>query len=254
MEDIMKKIVSVALALLFLLGLSVSSALAYDFLNNTMVQPWHLTNPTGGAYQNARTNPIQGATPEFNTYGANWNPSTHVLTIFSNWGPARDGTLGVTTADLFIDLGCNGTYDFAVGLDLNSNGNGLNRAGLVYSTATYQTSQDLFNANGGVIYGGQVDPTSPHAIPVLAAGGVTGATASPVLWSTLGGLPDYSVSVNLTGLVDGNFGFLWGSGTCGNGPIETCVPIPPSVLLMGSGLLGLGLLGWRRRGTQDQVS
>ena len=25
------------------------------------------------------------------------------------------------------------------------------------------------------------------------------------------------------------------------------VPIPPSVLLMGSGLLGLGLVGWRRR-------
>jgi hypothetical protein len=29
--------------------------------------------------------------------------------------------------------------------------------------------------------------------------------------------------------------------------IESAVPLPPSVLLVGSGLLGLGLLGWRRR-------
>jgi len=33
------------------------------------------------------------------------------------------------------------------------------------------------------------------------------------------------------------------TGSAGNGE----VPIPPSVLLMGSGLVGLGLVGWRRR-------
>ncbi len=242
----MKRTVSVACALVLVLGLLVSGALAtYDIPNTTQVQPWYLTS-SNGAFQDAATNPIQNAgTHEFETYGANWNPTTHILTIFSNWGPARDGSLGVTTADLFIDRGCDGTYDFAVGLDTG-------RAGHIYSAAINTTSQNLFDANGGVIYGGVVDPASPHAIPVLGILSPNNLTI-PVTWNTLAGLPDYSVDVDLTGQVSGDFGFIWGSGTCANGPMESCVPIPPSVLLMGSGLLGMGLIGWRRRSSEGQV-
>jgi hypothetical protein len=39
--------------------------------------------------------------------------------------------------------------------------------------------------------------------------------------------------------------YTWNSG--GGGLFRYHTPLPPSVLLMGSGLLGLGLLGWRRR-------
>jgi hypothetical protein len=232
----MKRTVSVACALVLVLGLWVSGALAHDYLNNTMVQP-----NTGGAYQNARTNPIQSQ-PYFNTYGADWDGS--VLTIFSNWGPARDGYLGVTTADLFIDLGCDGTYDFSVGLDTNPNGQGLNRAGIVYNGA-------ITTSFAGGTFGLRVDPASPHLIPVLM-GTDTGNTTT-VTWNTEAGSPDYSVAVDLSSLVSGKFGFIWASATCANGPMEACVPIPPSVLLMGSGLLGVGLLGWRRQGSEDQV-
>ena len=33
----------------------------------------------------------------------------------------------------------------------------------------------------------------------------------------------------------------------GGGQLRAHTPVPPSVLLLGSGLLGLGALGWRRR-------
>ena len=48
---------------------------------------------------------------------------------------------------------------------------------------------------------------------------------------------------------------VWNSGAVANGgPIGSrdagtfaMIPIPASILLLGSGLLGLGLIGWRRR-------
>jgi hypothetical protein len=55
-------------------------------------------------------------------------------------------------------------------------------------------------------------------------------------------LPDGIANFKVTFLVTegGDFSF-------GLRQVATTVPIPPSVLLMGSGLLGLGLVGWRRR-------
>lgn len=240
----MRKTVHLACAVALLLSLWVSGALAYCINNTTQVQPWYLTSPNG-AYQNAASNPIQGAPHEFNTYWAKWNGSSQTLTILTDFSPLKDGLLGVTTADLFIDTNCDGTYDLAIGLDTNPKGLGLNRAGNVYSVASFLTSQSVFGSNGGVIYGGQVDPDSPHDIPVLANGSAIGTT--DVIWMPLEGLPSYRLEINLTGLVGNNWNFIWGGGTCGNGPMEGHIPVPPSVLLLGSGLLGLGLVGrWRR--------
>jgi hypothetical protein len=71
-------------------------------------------------------------------------------------------------------------------------------------------------------------------------GGITGS----------GGLIKNSVTFQLTGatgldtslITDVSFQY----GTALDEP-NIVVPLPPSVLLMGSGLLGLGLVGWRRR-------
>ena len=40
----------------------------------------------------------------------------------------------------------------------------------------------------------------------------------------------------------GNFSFIYAPATCANSVLTGSVPLPPSVLLLGSGLVGLGLL------------
>ncbi len=68
----------------------------------------------------------------------------------------------------------------------------------------------------------------------------------------------YEIKIRLSGIEGFNpsagFAFVWGTGTCGNDAIVNGlaagvapVPLPPSVLLLGSGLLGLALLGFRRK-------
>lgn len=61
------------------------------------------------------------------------------------------------------------------------------------------------------------------------------------------------LSFNYTGLEFERFAFMVKSGTCGNDTMvatatlgDNPVPLPPSALLLGTGLVGLVGLGWRR--------
>jgi hypothetical protein len=235
----MKRTVSIALALVFLLGLSVSGALAYGYNDTTNVQEWR-AGAVYGAWKD-----VIGDTSVFDTFGANLSGNT--LTIFTNWNPNKDGDVdaAVKTADLFIDLGCNGSLDYAIQLDT------LSRTGKVYANPTYNTSDDIFKTKTSLIYGGNYDEASPKLVPVQATSSDTDTTS--VVWTIGSGGLGNEVAIDLAGLVSGQWGFVWGTATCANDSFAACVPIPPSVLLMGSGLLGLGLLGWRRRGSEDQV-
>jgi hypothetical protein len=231
----MKKTVSVALTLVFLLGLSVSGALAYTFNDNTLVQNWN----QGAAYGGGAWQDVIGDTNVFDTFGANLSGNT--FTIFTNWNPSKDGDLGysqVKTADLFIDVGCNGTWDFAVRLDTAGQGN-------VYANPLYNTSNDIFAPLTSLIYGGKYNEASPTFAPVEATSAATGSTS--VVWTLGSGGLNNQVAVDLTGLAS-PYCFFWGTATCANDGFSDKVPLPPSVLLLGSGLLGLGLVRWRRQG------
>jgi hypothetical protein len=238
----MKKTVSVALALCFLLGSAVSGALAYNFNDTTQVQEWY----QGAVFGSGAWKDVIGDAKLFDTFGANLNGST--LTIFTNWNPNKDGNVNtaVKTADLFIDKGCDGSLDYAVALDT------LTGTGKVYANPSYNTSDVIFKQTN-LVYGGKYDEASPKPVPVRTISNDNGSPTSVVWTIGTGGLNN-EVAVDLSGLVDSKFGFVWGTATCANDAFSTCVPIPPSVLLMGSGLLGLGLLGWRRRGSEDQAS
>lgn len=241
----MKKTVTVALALVFLSGIAVSGALAntYDFHDNTLVQEWNSGHPYGsGAWED-----VIGETSVFDTFGADLNGN--LLTIYTNWNPNKDGNTdaAVKTADLFINVGCDDTWDYAIQLDT------LTGTGLVYTSPAYNTSDNIFKSNTNLVYGGNYDQANPQLVPVQSTSSDTGTTS--VVWTIGTGGLNNQVDISLAGLsLENKWGFVWGTATCGNDGFAACVPIPPSMLLMGSGLLGLGLWGWRRRGSEEQVS
>jgi hypothetical protein len=244
----MRKTIFLTLALLIGLSLGATGVLADSFiLNNTVVS--RTDNPTVFA-NDGRVNPIQDpGSPDFNTFGAVWNSATQHLSIYTNWTNTFDtvpNPLGydgfVKTADLFIDTNNDKVYDFSVGLSQA-------RLGNIYNGGTTNSF-----VNGGYVGGAYIksaaNPTA-HLIGVTMADD-TGNNAN-VVWSPLGSygidgiIARYIVDIDLSGQGLGDFTFLWASGTCGNGPMEGQVPIPPTALLMGGGLLGLVGLGWRRR-------
>jgi hypothetical protein len=246
----MKKTVTVALALVFVLGLLVSGALAdtYDYPDNTKVQEW----VSGSVYGSGAWKDVIAASGDvsFDTFGADY--SNGILTIYTNWDPGKDGDVStlVKTADLFIG-DCNGDIDYAIRLDDNV---GTGNKGYVFDDPGYKTSDDIYKGTSGLIYGGRYDEGNPKPVPVEATTGFNGTTTS-VVWTLGTGDLNNKVAIDLSGLnLDPKWSFIWGTANCANDGFSDCVPIPPSMLLMGSGLLGMGLLGWRRRSSKDQVS
>jgi hypothetical protein len=171
-------------------------------------------------------------------------------------------------ADLGIDLNRDGIWNTGIILKADSRrgttlpGAQAGPAGRVFTLpgATdnshwYFTHQSPFMEPGGYAryYDRNNNPVThnPQDIPVLLRTNTSYTTFDgSVNWAYLN--PDYLVTLTLTGVnTDGswnNFDLLWGTETCGNDVQYNRfnVPVPPSVLLLGSGLVGLVGLRWRR--------
>jgi hypothetical protein len=181
------------------------------------------------------------------------NSGSIIVDLFTNFpqaGETVNGSPPWTTrpADLFITETYKGAqYQWAVPL-VNHDGY---VSGNMYAVGTFLTSDDMDPSHGtGYIYN--------HGVPVSIATtgnnygftdmGSAGAPFKTATWTALTGLPDYVVRLNLGIFEDdlnGSFSFLWGTATCANDVITgqvPQVPIPPSALLLGSGLFGLILL------------
>jgi len=233
----MRKIIFLTLALLLGLGLCVTGAWADIIFNDaTLVTPFNGLSATGGSPTD-----VIGDASRFNIYSAIWNGAT--LTFFTNWGPPNTNVLGATTADLFIT-----SFGNTWAIHMNTGGAAMGTfTANVYANPTFNTTQFYFGATG-YTYAGLYNGT--NLIPALATSTPTSSTS--LIWTQLGGDPNFSVAVNLaslfgSGFDPGSFSFVWAGATCGNDTISGAVPIPPTALLLGSGLLGLGLLGLRRR-------
>jgi len=168
----------------------------------------------------------------------------------------------VRPADIFLSTDNNPDWNFGI---VTSAHNGYS-VGNVVANPSFQTSQDIWQSKTGYYYAGRYTTADPgnlpsgEVIPVRIGGGESTGNATTFGWVNSAGLNyDLTVVLGLETLgYPETLAFLWGTADCGNDTIyghlsfappgpPPHVPIPGTVLLMGTGLMGLGLLGWRRR-------
>lgn len=239
----MKKSIFLALCLV-LIGTGAAMADTLVVLNSgsTATIPINQNNK----FYNTPTNYI-GDANKFITSQASFETSgvnAGLLTITTNWDPVtNDGYLGAYTAMLFISTTGGTNWNYAINLDYTNTNKNL--ADVYVNPLAINSS---WNAN---IYGKYYN-TIGQTVPVLATANLDPSVEAYVTWAYGPSHDNNTVTVDLNDILGiGAWSFFWGTATCGNGPItggfDTGVPLPPSALLLGSGLLGLIGLGWRRK-------
>ncbi len=253
----MRKTIIVIMSLMLALSLGASGAwgVIINFPDQTLIQQISGAGALNGWSDTIPATVPPGTFNEFETFNATFDTNSHVLTVFTNWGPGTKTVSLFTTADLFLNPVLNAAthqVDSALAAVRLRSGLGTNPQPVFYNP-TIQTSQDLFLPSGVLGFGGffttnfnAIGPPS-FEIPVQASAGTSTGNAN-VTWTNVGAPlpgPLFSFALDLdeiTGLNPNAFNFLWGTATCGN---DVIIPLPPTLLLLGSGLLGLGVM--RRR-------
>jgi hypothetical protein len=234
---------------LVLLGPGLAGAsTSYTFLDTTTVQGWQGHAPSG-LYDNVDivADPPTSAWDIKQVTVTYTDDNKIVMQIYTNYPQAG---LGPGQADIALNL-----YD----------GNGFTAAIIMQPGADFgklvtgvdwgAVPENLYSSPSYINYAGRyyVDG-QPTGIPLTLANSwqdVLGmATVDYGAAGTGDGISTYLLTVTFDnpGVTPGKngFGFEVSSGSCANDTMV--VPIPGSVLLLGSGILGMLGLGWRRRG------
>ena len=194
----------------------------------------------------------------FDTKGidVNMTGSNIIITMYTNFDGLYTTYSGDNfyAADLGLDLNLDGTYEYGVKLTHTGPNDGDYSAAL-YKDGTWKSSYDVWEGNttANMEYGEfYPEPTSKREAWVKMEGGDYKGDVTINISSSPSGLWEWTLTIdkNLfeSGDLDNQMGIFWATGTCANDVVQgAVVPIPTTILLLGSGLLGFGLLGRRRK-------
>jgi hypothetical protein len=246
----------------------------------TQAEVWRTGQVVNGSY--AGTGIFQDYIGrQFATDSITFNFNPFSFTILTNNQPGGFVINGKNwgIADLAINFNSNtASYDgytlihfpgavslFELGVNMQAYGTGTpGRSGsgtaILEQVSVWSTSFAQSNPVAGINYGGAYKSSAaaagtevaPVEVKILEGSRITDGTIEWVVNDPTLNInnndPNYKITVTFPNIVGAQAEFLWGTALCGNDIVHvSAAPIPGSLLLLGSGVMGLLGIGLRKR-------